>query len=61
MTMTISQDQKELEATMKKHKITLKQAELSLDIQPLLKLVLGKVFGDLSCLTDVVITMPNAL
>ena len=40
---------------MKKLGIFLKKKDYLLDIKPLLKLVLGKMFGDASCLVDSIV------
>jgi U5 small nuclear ribonucleoprotein component len=49
---TISNEKNELLAIMKKLGIFLHKKDYSLDIKPLLKLVLSKVFGSVSCLVD---------
>jgi len=46
---------------LKKEGISLKNKEFNLDIKPLLKLVLGKFLGDLSCLVDCMALLPNAV
>lgn len=59
---TISKEKNELMPVLKKLNIFLKKKDYSLDIKPLLKLVISKFFGDLSCLsTSIVNIFKNAI
>lgn len=49
---TISKEKNELMPLLKSLGIYLKKKEFQLDIKPLLKLVLTKYFGDLSCIVS---------
>lgn len=60
ISVAISEEKAELEPILKKEGIVLKNKEFDLDIKPLLKLVLGKFLGDLSCLVDCLTLLPNS-
>lgn len=49
---TISNERSELMPIIKKLGILLQKKDYNLDIKPLLKLVLSKFFGNVSCLVD---------
>lgn len=58
---TISNEKAELLPIIKKLGIYLHKKDFSLDIKPLLKLVLVKTFGSVSCLVDSMVDhFPNA-
>jgi len=61
ISVSISEEKAELEPILKKNQIYLKKQDLSLDIKPLIKLVLRKLFGNLACLVDSLATMPSAV
>ena len=50
--MSISEEKAELEPILKKNQIYLKNGDFNLDIKPLIKLILRKLLGNLSCLVD---------
>jgi len=52
VSISISEEKEELMPVLKKLGIFLNKKDYSLDIRPLLKLVLSKSFGKLSCLVD---------
>jgi U5 small nuclear ribonucleoprotein component len=60
VSVSVSEEKSELERILKKEAIVLKKKEFDLDIKPLVKLILSKFFGDLSCLVDCLATLPNA-
>jgi U5 small nuclear ribonucleoprotein component len=49
---TLSNEKKELQPVLKKLGIYLNKKDYLLDIKPLLKLVLSRFFGNVSCLVD---------
>ena len=49
---TIASEKKELIILTKKLGIYLKKKDFNMDAKPLLKLVLSRMFGDVSCIVD---------
>jgi U5 small nuclear ribonucleoprotein component len=60
ISVSISEEKSELEPILKKNGIVLKNADFNLDIKPLIRLVLRKLLGDLSCLVDSLAKLPSA-
>lgn len=58
--MSISEEKNELERILKKERIVLKSKDYDLDIKPLVKLILNRFLGNLSCLVDVLVSLPHA-
>lgn len=52
VSLTLSNEKPELMPIMKKLGIFLNKKDYLLDIKPLLRLVLSKIFGNVSCLVD---------
>lgn len=52
ITCAISNEKSELIPILKKLGIYLNKKDFLLDIKPLLKLIMTKTFGDLSCIVD---------
>ena len=52
ITVSISEERQELEPLLKKQQVVLKSVDYNLDIKPLIKLILRKLFGDLGCVVD---------
>ena len=52
---SISNEKQELQPILKKLGVYLKKKDFLLDIKPLLKLVMGKLFGDVGCLVDAMV------
>jgi len=50
--LTLSNEKNELLPILKKLGVFLNKKDFSLDIKPLLKLVMSRYFGDISCLVD---------
>ena len=50
--VSISEEREELEPVLTRLGVFLKKKEFTLDIKPLVKLVLRNLLGDLSCLVD---------
>ena len=50
--VSIAEEREQLEPVLKRIGVTLEKKEFSLDIKPLVRLVLRKLLGDLSCLVD---------
>ncbi len=53
---TLSLEKKELIVLTKKLQIYLNKKDYSMDIKPLLKLILGKKLGDISCIVDAMVS-----
>ena len=60
ISVSISEEKEKLEPILKKNKILLKNSDYNLDIKPLIRLVLRKLLGDLSCLVDSLRKLPDA-
>ena len=58
--MSISEEKSELERVLKKEQIVLNNKDYNLDIKPLVKLILNRFLGNLSCLVDALVCLPNA-
>jgi U5 small nuclear ribonucleoprotein component len=61
ISVTISEEKKELQPVLVSNKVHLKPAEYNLDIKPLLKLVLSRMLGDIGVLADAIAQLPSAL
>lgn len=55
ITISISEEKTQLAPILAKQGVVLQNKDYNLDIKPFIKLVLRKVLGDLSCLTDTLI------
>ena len=55
ITISISEEKTQLAPILAKQGVVLQNTDYNLDIKPFIKLVLRKVLGDLSCLTDTLI------
>ena len=59
--VSISEEKEELEPVLTRLGVFLKKKDYTLDIKPLVKLVLRNLLGDLSCLVDCMISsFPNS-
>lgn len=58
---SVSEEKSELERILKKENIVLKSNEYTLDIKPLVKLILRNFLGDLACLVDTLVSLPNSV
>lgn len=52
--LTLSNEKSELLPILKKLGVFLNKKDFALDIKPLLRLVLSRYFGDVSCLVDAI-------
>ena len=60
ISFSISNEKEQVSPILKRYKVTLKNSEYALDMKPMLKLILSRIFGDLACLVDMIAKTPSA-